>query len=487
MQPPSLAVTRLSEQLVPDSRRVITRLFLPGGEDRIRSVLDRVLHLSDEEVEALFARVVLGFGARHRNIGSRFNEHFLAVSKYLDEAREISDDRRLLIGAYFTMEYAIEAAALFNPSIVPHPDQSGVPAGALRFIMSLRATGEGHVSSVAFRTGVLCADGGITFDTVSPFVEPARKVKDRLYHKHTFSLKLIEMGAYNDVVGAVLSRLGDEFVYDDLTRAIDETGCSGFDPELLRQTTGDIRWLARSNYHLTFPASREVSEVVIFPVTENESRGIEDARFVRFIDDDGAAMYYGTYTAYNGFRILPQLLETTDFLNFRITTLNGRFAQNKGIALFPRKVNGWYMMISRVDGENLYIMSSDNIRFWNNADRLRTPQYPWEFMQIGNCGSPLETEEGWLLLTHGVGPMRQYCIGAILLDLQDPSRVIGQLPEPLLVPNEKEREGYVPNVVYSCGALIHNGVLIMPYAMSDSATSVATVPVHELLDCMLPP
>ena len=207
----------------------------------------------------------------------------------------------------------------------------------------------------------------------------------------------------------------------------------------------------------------------------------------RFTDDDGTVMYYGTYTAYNGFRILPQLLETANFVDFRITTLNGKFAQNKGIALFPRKVNGSYMMISRVDGENLYIMSSDSNRFWNAADRLRVPKHPWEFMQIGNCGSPMETEAGWLLLTHGVGPMRQYCIGAILLDLQDPSRVIGQLPDPLLVPNDEEREGYVPNVVYTCGGLIHNELLVMPYAMSDSATRVATIAVHEVLDRMMPP
>ena len=250
--------------------------------------------------------------------------------------------------------------------------------------------------------------------------------------------------------------------------------------------TGErIRWLARSNYYLTFPDDCDISEVVIYPVTENESRGIEDARFVRFVDDDGSVTYYGTYTAYNGFNILPQLLETTDFRHFRITTLNGEYAQNKGAALFPRRIDGWYWMISRADGENLYAMRSDNIRFWNEAQPLQTPTYPWEFVQIGNCGSPLETKEGWLLLTHGVGPMRRYCIGASLLDLDDPTRVIAQMKEPLLAPNEREREGYVPNVVYSCGALIHNGDLVMPYAMSDSATSIATVPVRELLDHML--
>ena len=485
MPPPPLTITKTPGQLIPDDRRVITRLFLPAGETRVRSVLDRVLRLSDEEVSTLLARVMLDFAQRHRHIETRFDEHFREVAAHLDNVDEVSNERRLLIGAYFTMEYSIEAAALFNPSIVPHPDQCGAPAGSLRFIMSLRATGEGHVSSIAFRTGLISAGGKITLDSVSRFVEPAREVKNRLYHKHTFFLKLIEMGAYNDIAGAVLDRLGDEFTHTDLTRAVHEMGPSGLDPGLFQETVDSIRWLARSNYHLTFPDHCDVSEVVIFPVSENESRGIEDARFVRFTDDDGAVTYYGTYTAYNGFRILPQLLETRDFTHFQITTLNGKYAQNKGVALFPRKIDGRHMMVSRVDGENLYIMASNNIRFWNEAHLLQTPQYPWEFMQIGNCGSPLETEEGWLLLTHGVGSMRQYCIGASLLDLEDPSRVIAQLREPLLAPNEKEREGYVPNVVYSCGALIHNGMLIIPYAMADSATSVATFKLRELLDHFL--
>ena len=357
---------------------------------------------------------------------------------------------------------------------------------ALRVVISLRATGEGHVSSIAFRTGTIHADGRFELDPVSRFVERARRVKDRTYEKRTVFLKLIEMGAYDEVVGAVLDRLPDEFVYTDLTRAIDELDRKPFDPALFEQTADNIRWLARSNYHLKFRERCDVSEVVIFPVNENESRGIEDARFVRFVDDDGTTTYYGTYTAYNGFRILPQLLETSNFTDFKITTLNGRFAQNKGIALFPRRVNGWYMMIGRVDGENLYLMTSRNIRFWNDGAKLQAPKFPWEFVQIGNCGSPIETERGWLLLTHGVGPLRRYCIGATLLDLNDPSRVIAQLKEPLLAPNEAERDGYVPNVVYSCGALIHNGILVMPYAMSDSATSVATISASELLDHMAP-
>ncbi|MHC5112686.1 MAG: glycoside hydrolase family 130 protein, partial [Planctomycetota bacterium] len=248
------------------------------------------------------------------------------------------------------------------------------------------------------------------------------------------------------------------------------------------QETADIMLsLARSNYHLEMPADALVSEVVIFPSSENESNGIEDVRLVLFTDDDGSQTYYGTYTAYNGFRIFPQLLEISDFRTVKIHTLSGRNAQNKGMALFPRKVDGWYMMVSRLDNENLYLMRSDNVRFWNDAEVLQTPKFPWEIVQIGNCGSPLETPDGWLLLTHGVGPMRQYCMGATLLDLDNPSKIIGQTSQPLLVPIEDERDGYVPNVVYSCGAMIHHDQLVIPYAMSDFATGFATIPMDELL------
>ena len=250
---------------------------------------------------------------------------------------------------------------------------------------------------------------------------------------------------------------------------------------LLNDTIEKVLWLARSNYELKFREDRRISEKVIFPVSENESRGIEDARFVRFIDDDGEVIYYATYTAYNGFDILPQLLETSDFISFKIRTLNGKEAQNKGMALFPRKIDGRYMMISRQDGENMYIMTSDHLHFWHKAKLLQEPKYSWEFIQIGNCGSPMETEAGWILLTHGVGAMRKYCIGAYLLDLEDPSKVIGRLAEPLLSPTEEEREGYVPNVLYSCGAIINNDEVIIPYSMSDTASGFAVVSVKELL------
>ena len=478
----SLTVVRMPEKFISDDTRVITRPFIPGDRERIKRIVDRLLGLSEKESRALLVQVLADFAPRHKDVGDVFEENFGLVADCIEPGTDISRERRMLIGSYFTMEYAIEAAALFNPSIVPHPDQSGLPAGSLRFVMSLRATGEGHVSSIVFRVGVIDGAGDIIIDPMSRYVERARKLKDRVHIKERYFLKLIEMGGYSDAAQTVLDRLAAEFTFTDLTQAIEDAGREPADQLAFQHAADTMRWLARSNYHLTFEEDCKPSEVVIFPISENESRGIEDARFVKFIDDDGSFMYYGTYTAYNGVSILPQLLATKDFRHFRITTMSGKYVQNKGLALFPRKLDGWYLMLGRIDGENLFLMRSTNIRFWNDAEMLQQPQFPWEFVQIGNCGSPLETDRGWLVLTHGVGPMRRYCIGVTLLDLEDPSRIIGQSREPLIMPNEEEREGYVPNVVYSCGALIHNGELVLPYAMSDSATTFARVPLAELLD-----
>jgi predicted GH43/DUF377 family glycosyl hydrolase len=478
-------VRRRPEQFISDNRRVITRVLIPGGEERIKGLLKRIRNLTDEEAQIEFREVMDDFAGRHRNIEHVFDDHFQHVSQWLDDGHDLPEIRRRLIGAYFTMEYSIESAALFNPSIVPHYDQAGLPDGSLRFIMSLRATGEGHISSIVFRTGVINADGDITMNPCSRYVGSARPDPEAVREKRTYFYKLIEMGGYSDIAGEVLDRLSPRFAFADLERVIGEMRESADDVDEFNRATDQMLWLARSNYTLQFPDETPLSEVVIFPVTENESRGIEDARFVRFTDDDGESIYYGTYTAYNGFQILPQLLLTKDFRRFSIVTLNGKYAQNKGMALFPGRINGRYVMISRQDGENLHIMSSTNIRFWNEVQLLRPPTYPWELIQIGNCGSPIETDKGWLLLTHGVGPMRRYCIGADLLDLENPSKVIAHAREPIIVPNEKEREGYVPNVVYSCGAIVHNGQLIIPYAMSDSATSFASMELDELLAYLL--
>ncbi len=467
--------------LVADPTRVIPRLFLPGDKARLRLIVERVRSLSEDRVRDLLSRVMRDFAPRHRDIEAVFERHFEEAAEQLNNGRFKSPRRRLLAGAYFTAEYSLESVALFNPSIVPHPDQRGLDRGAVRFIMSLRACGEGHVSSIVFRTGTVDASNGITIDAVAQFAATERPVEDKLYERHPFSLKLTEMGAYHDIADAILNDLGAHFTLSALQRAVEAHRGRHHPMEMYQETVENMLWLAHSNYHLEFPSSRSLSERVIFPVTENECRGIEDARFVRFTDDDGQANYYATYTAYNGFTVLPQLIETADFRCFKIITLNGRCVQNKGMALFPRKIDGEYRMISRLDGGNLYLMTSDNLHFWNEASLLHWEAEPWEFVQVGNCGSPLETEQGWLLLTHGVGPMRQYCIGAALLDLHDPSRLIAHLSEPLIMPEDSERDGYVPNVVYSCGAMIHGDELIIPYAKSDTCTGIATVSLSELL------
>jgi predicted GH43/DUF377 family glycosyl hydrolase len=380
------------------------------------------------------------------------------------------------------MEYAVASAALFNPSIVPHPNQEGVPEGGLRFIMSLRATGEGHVSSIVFRTGVIGPGRAVEFDPLGPILRRARLSPDQFYNKPLFRRKLREMAIDQKAVELVLNGLPDRFTLLELEHAI--AAVRQRKPEALRleETIEGIRWLARENYRLRLADNADISQMVIFPQSDNEIRGIEDLRLVRFVDDDHSVVYYGTYSAYNGYRVLPQLMETSDLQHVQMHTHNGACAQNKGMALFPRKINGHYAMCSRIDGVNLHIMYSDMPQFWESASLLRAPKHPWEFMQIGNCGSPIETEAGWLLLTHGVGPMRTYSIGAMLLDRNDPLNVIGHLDEPLLMPTEEEREGYTPNVVYTCGALVHGDALYMPYAMSDSSTGFAIVDLQSLLE-----
>ncbi|NOS99138.1 MAG: glycosidase [Phycisphaerales bacterium] len=481
MSAPLVTLKRRSEQFISDDRRVITRLFIVGDETRVRGLLRRILNMSEPEVERNLRIVLNDFAARHRDVRAVFDHHFDAVAHLLDNGRQMTEARRWLIGAYFTMEYAIEAAALFNPSIVPHFDQTGLPPGARRYILSLRATGEGHISSIVFRVCVIDSAGDIAVNPPSAFVAGGRPDPSASLAKHTFFLKLIEMGAYTEMAGRILDPLPDHFIQADLDHTIARLRESGLRSHEFEEAAQHVTWLARSNYTIRFAADTPPSEVVIFPVTDNESRGIEDARFVLFTDDDAKVSYYGTYTAYNGFRILPQLLTTDDFRTFRIMTLHGKCVQNKGMALFPRKLDGQFVMISRLDGENLHLMRSDNIRFWNDAVTLRGPTLDWEYVQIGNCGSPIETEHGWLLLTHGVGPMRRYCIGADLLDLDDPTRVIAIARQPIISPDAREREGYVPNVVYSCGAVVHNNLLVIPYGLSDSATSFATVPLNDLL------
>jgi predicted GH43/DUF377 family glycosyl hydrolase len=392
-----------------------------------------------------------------------------------------------LIGAYFTQEYALESAALFNPSMVWHPSQDDLPEGTKRFILSLRATGEGHLSSITFRTGTIDPELRIRLELTTRYVAMPDLVPNAMFDKTLFQRKLVELNMSNRFSEQVLSGLHDQFTLHELRDALQTIGRQNRAAQRDNEPTvqGMIA-LAQANYEIQYGPEQNLSERVIFPVSPTETNGIEDARFVEFHEDDGARSYYATYTAYDGKVIFPQLLATTDFLHFRMSTLNGPEARNKGFALFPRRINGHYAMLSRQDNENIYVMYSDNLHFWYSKELIAKPSYPWEFVQLGNCGAPIETDAGWLVLTHGVGAMRKYAMGALLLDRQEPGKVIGRLAEPLLAPNESEREGYVPNVVYSCGALLFHDRLVIPYAMSDYASSFATVPVNDVLAAMRP-
>jgi predicted GH43/DUF377 family glycosyl hydrolase len=461
------------------------RPFRPTTEDIARRIVTQVMALPEEGIARVLNGVMAEFAGRHHAVEKFFQRRFAQVSHLVAGGRKPSTNRRALIGSYFTHEYSPESAALFNPSIVPHLDQGGLEPGALRFILSLRATGEGHISSITFREGVIDAQHRITLTPPVEFATEPEHAPNVSYDKPLFARKLQELGMQNRFCRDVLERLDESFTINDLRQVLSterqraETTDAAAD-----RTARGVLLLAESNYQVHFAEGQPVSQRVIFPSTPSQSNGIEDARFVRFENGDGTVTYYATYTAYDGKIILPQLLETDDFLRFRFITLNGPAVQNKGMALFPRKIDGRYAMISRQDDENILIMFSDNIHFWSEPKRLLAPTQPWEFIKLGNCGSPIETEAGWLVLSHGVGAMRKYCIGAFLLDLHDPTRVIGRLREPLLSPNEAERDGYVPNVVYTCGSLLHGDKLVIPYAMSDSATSFATVGLEELLRAM---
>ena len=483
----TIEVTRTETRLAPDPGRVIAKRYMPldevfpNGRTRIQSVVERILAMSDREVEETAKSIRSKFSKRHRDLDRILDASFAAVADRIGSRENLSDDRRLLIGAYFTNEYSVEAAALTNPSMVPHPDQSNLRPGETRFIMSLRAIGEGHISSIEFRWGVIGPDGDIILEEPNPHTAIADR-QAPLYDKKVFETKLGELGVFDKTARSVLDLLSDRFILQQLEAALAEVGAAGDSPPMTAQTVRTIHWLASSNYESVFDRESDLSDRVIIPAGPTESNGMEDARFVRFTHDDGSVIYYATYTAFDGFNILPQVIETEDFLSFRIATLIGDGARNKGMAIFPKMINGKYAALSRQDNENNYLMLSDNVRHWHTSAKIQVPERPWELMHIGNCGSPLETEAGWLVITHGVGPMRQYSLGAILLDEHEPWRVIGHLKEPLLTPDETEREGYVPNVVYSCGSMIHNGMLVLPYGVSDVASRIALVPLGGLLD-----
>lgn len=478
-------VIRKDVQFCPDSSRVVARYFNTGDE-RTKLLIGRIMGMSEEQSDIALENVLRDFAGRHNDISQIFLRHFDHITGLLGaidlNPEKISERRKMLIGSYLTMEYALESAAFFNPSIVPDFNQAQLNEGELRVILSFRATGEGHLSSIVFRRGVIDKDNNLKIDKVRNHITPARISKKKSYDKGRFVKKLQEMNIPEKYSDEIMEHLSDRFEYYTLKNAVDSLLKDTSMSLDKRTALEEMTWLVDSYYDLEFSIDSDISERVLFPISESESRGIEDARFVKFTEDDGTQKVYAVYTAYDGYTIIPKLLSTDDFYNFRIMPMHGHGAQNKNLTLFPRKIKGKYAMLSRIDGYNNYIMYSDRINVWQDPIKIQEPEFPWEFTQIGNCGPPIYTEDGWLIITHGVGPMRRYSIGAALFDLEDPTKQIGRLKQPLLSPLEEEREGYVPNVVYSCGALIHHNSLILPYAVSDYSSSYAVIDLRELLD-----
>ena len=478
-----LSIERKNVKVYPDTKRVIARFFF-YGEERAKQVIQRVMDMNEEEVFGTISPILQEYSKRHRNITKVLYRHCARLKSLFSDLgidyEQLESYRKLLIGSFFTHEYSIESAAFFNPSIVEDPDQTELEEGQKRVIMSFRAVGEGHISSIAFRRALLDKDNNISVIPVGNHVDEADIIHSASYEKKEFFDNGFSAQIDKKVLKEVEGQLEEIFDYNFLKKVIINQKKLQTE-EALKMEYEKVLWLADSYYEITFSLDTDISDRVIFPISEFESKGIEDARFVRFTEDDGSMVYFATYTAYDGEMIVPKLLKTHDFYNFNIMPLYGGGAQNKNFALFPRKINGKFAMISRNDGCNNYIMYSDNINLWENPVRIQQPKYPWEFIQVGNCGSPIETEYGWLLLTHGVGPMRRYCIGVSLLQLDNPSVEIGHLNEPLLIPNKDEREGYVPNVLYSCGSIIHNNQLIIPYGLSDYCSSFAAVDLKALL------
>ncbi|AMP99903.1 Glycosidase [Pedobacter cryoconitis] len=482
-----LLIERKPIKVYPDPKRVIARFFF-NGEDRAKEVIKRVLTLSDQEVFGLISPILQEYSKRHRNITKILARHCKQIKHCIEEMEvdyeSLSKYQRLLLGSYFTHEYSIESAAFFNPSVVEDPDQSELVEGEKRLIISFRAVGEGHISSVVFRRALIDSNGNITVNPAGNYIDEAEVVRNAVYNKKLFFKRAADAMIDLNILDEVGLKLEEKFDYAILRRVIVDSKNLQTD-DLKKLEYDKILWLSDTYHEISFSRDTDISDRVIFPISEFERKGIEDARFVRFIKEDGSVIYYATYTAFDGAMILPKLLQTTDFYDFKVSPLHGAGAQNKNLALFPRKINGKYAMMSRIDGWNNYLMYSDKLTVWDHPVKLQQPQFPWEFIQIGNCGSPIETEAGWLVITHGVGPMRRYCLGASLLDLEDPSIEIGRLTEPLVIPNNDEREGYVPNVLYSCGSIIHNGELIIPYGLSDYCSSFASVKIELLLAKLL--
>ncbi|WBL24211.1 MULTISPECIES: glycoside hydrolase family 130 protein [unclassified Zunongwangia] len=483
-----VSIERKQINFSPDSSRVIARYFM-NGESRTQNLVKRILKMNTIEVSQALEQTLRAFANRHRNISQLFFKHCENIREIIEKMdipfNTLSEEQKMLIGSYCTMEYSIESAAFFNPSIVEDLDQSYLEKGEKRVIISFRATGEGHISSLVFRRGIIDANNDLFLTKLGDYIDMAAMSRKTSFYKSRFIKRLKEMQVEEQYFKIIMDKLPDRFEHSALKELVNSFLQKENVNSEAHRSFEEIKWLLESFYDLHFHKDSDITERVIFPISESESKGIEDARFVRFIEDDQSIVFYATYTAYNGHTILPKLIATKDFYTFRIMPLRGDGAKGKNLALFPKKIKGQYAMLSRIDGVNNYLMYSKNTNFWNKPERIQEPKFAWEFTQIGNCGSPLWTEKGWLIITHGVGPMRRYCIGASLFDLEDPSIEIGRLEEPLLIPLEEERNGYVPNVVYSCGSIIHNNSLILPYAVSDYSSTYAVVDMTELFTALI--
>lgn len=483
-------VERTDIVLRGDPHRVLCRLFVPGEEElirgtsRARELVDRCLSLSEEEVASTLERTLLDFGSRHRDLQRHLLEHYAAVATLVESAEAASPARKTLIGAYLTQEYAFESTAYFNPSLTIHPDQSGTASGELRVIMSVRAVGEGHISSLVFRTGVLSPDGHIVIDPPSRFAS-TRATRFTALRSRILHQAASDAGIDSADLQFVLGMLPDTFTPEELIARLNALPhpTSIEDHNVITEM---LQSLSTSSYEVDFDPSTDLSERVLWPTSTDERRGIEDARITRFTDERGRVLYRATYTGFDGTKVVSRILETEDFRIFTSMPLSGTAVRNKGVALFPRLIDGAYLALSRWDRESNSIAYSSDGYHWDDYVTYHVATEPWELIHVGNCGPPLETDSGWLVLTHGAGPMRRYVISAVLLDLDDPTRVLATYPGPLLSPQEDERSGYVPNVVYSCGGLIYRGILVIPYGFSDCATRIARVDVDTLLGRMAP-
>lgn len=473
--------------LGPDPTRVVMRFFVPGREDfgpgdsRASPVIERILGLDEDVVKTTMSDIDDRFLDRHRDLHATFGEHASMVSSRIGPGVDLSPARTLLLGATFTREFSIEAAALCNPSIVPHPAQDD--DGSARFILSARSIGEGHKSTISFRSGVVTASGTVTVDAPGPFPGTASPTGGR-HNRAVFQSRLGALDEDRGNAAYVLGGLPRFFDDEELDARIHQVASDATTRPNVQTTLDHLRTLSQACYRVDFDDRTEISEQVLWPHGPFESHGMEDARFVRFTENSGQTTYHATYTGYDGANICVQMIETADFKSFDIKPTAGAAAVGKGLALFPRQVNGRYVALSRSDRETNAIAFSDDLYCWDRSETIQRPERPWELIQLGNCGSPIETNAGWLVLTHGVGPMRTYSLGAILLDLADPRTVLAATTEPILMPTEGQREGYVPNVLYTCGAMAHGDILVIPYAVADQRIAIATLSINEMLHAL---